>query len=193
VGLRLNIKSYWPERWEWEKTGLVQIFAMPDVRSSAVVNVADEIRGLAKELQLPLTVQRTRQPRDARELLRIITRIRRGKRLDVGELKDQVNEFRRTEDQLRPGLVILVNPRSVDPLGQPDDAERGIYGESYADGVCTLREYHPEAVRHEFAHMLGMGEHCRNQMCLMQWSCPSENFCSECLNTIRTVCVVERT
>lgn len=189
--LRLNVDSYWPERWGWEESGLVEVIGMPDVSPVALRDVADEIRRFLEELHLPLAVEEDPQKTSAAEVIRIVANERRGSQLDVGGLKEQMNRFRRAEARLTSGVVILVNPSSFEPFGEPGEAERGIYGESYADGVCVLREYHKEAVRHELAHMLGMGEHCTTHMCLMHWSCPSDTFCPKCLNSIRAICFIE--
>lgn len=41
----------------------------------------------------------------------------------------------------------------------------------------------PNAVRHEFGHMIGLGMHHKN--CVMDWACSQGIFCEDCKREIK--------
>ncbi len=166
------------KRWKWEEEGRVMVLSAGSVGQDRVKDVAAIIREMFTEFNLPIEVDAGKA---GEELTRCISELKTSKELDVREFVRQLNHLRKNFPALRPGLAILVRPEDFDPFGKASDTERGYYGESHDDGVCLLRSYHREAVRHEIGHMLGLGEHCRKDpSCVMQWNCRSGNFCPSC-------------
>lgn len=200
--LRLKVPNDWTvdehgnigahNRWPWEKTGRIHVLATNNVPSHRPPEVAVTIRSLMEEFALPVEVFMDGDSERCQQVLKCIHNVKNGKVLDVNRLVERLNNQRRSGVVgLRPGLVILVSPNDFDPFGRPGENERGIYGESHADGVCVLRCYHEEAVRHELAHMLGLGEHCHSQNCVMRWECPTLTFCPLCVAKIERICQIE--
>jgi hypothetical protein len=191
--LRLDLSdTFFPkDRWAWEETGWIHVLPGLGVYRDKARKVALEIRLLIKELSLPIRVVSDCVSKRRTDLLRCINEVKRGKHLDETQILDRINQSRRVLPRLRSGLVILLDPDRIEPFGKTDEKERGIYGSSHADGVCLLRAWHGEAVRHELAHMLGLGEHCANPDCVMDWGCPSQTFCRSCLRKIKRICCVQ--
>jgi len=195
---KLTLRGPEPNRWKWEEAGVIFVVSHGAVQGSEA-GVAPSIREMVQEFDLPLDVIRQQKPRVSESIGQCIDKSRSGNSLNVAVLKNEINEQRRTSNELRPGLVILVDPNQFDPFQGTDEhtwtfgkQELGYYGESHPDGVCVLRYYHREAVRHELAHMLGLTQHCTNASCAMHYGCRVAQFCAECDKKLRRICFIEQ-
>jgi len=185
----LNDTFFLNGRWRWEATG--RVLCGRGVNRVQARRIASEIQLLIKEFALPIRVVVDHEPKRRANMVACVAAAMRGRQLDENEVVKRINLNRRDSRRLRPGLVILLHPGRVEPFGDRSEKERGVYGFSAPDGVCLLRCYRKEAVRHEFAHMLGLGEHCTNLDCVMNWECRSPSFCHSCLRKIRKICCVQ--
>ncbi len=195
---KLTLEPYYPadvwrvgERWRWEETGEVFVFGVGNVPDNAVKTVTHCVRLLVKELALPINVHADEKSNRCEEVIQSINATKKGKHLDNQLLVTRLNQRRPDSEVLRPGLVILLSPNDFNHFARPGETEPGIYGTTHDDGVCLLRFYHEEVVRHELAHMLGLGEHCENADCVMRWECPTRVFCEGCTEKLRQICKVK--
>ena len=188
----INEPGLWRcDRWKWEEAGEIQVVGIHNVPHEAVSQVAEAIRSMLQEFNLPLRVLVGQESTLGKDILQCINASRIGKQLDNQVLVTRLNQERVQSEHLRSGLVILLDPNEFDEFRRPGENQPGVFGTTADDGVSLLRSYHEEAVRHEFAHMLGLGPHCNNAGCVMRWECPSPTFCPLCVQELRSICKIQ--
>lgn len=176
------------ERWGWEQRKEINVFGVSrPLRREALGQVRLEIQALLDEFDLPIQATVGSAGPSLNALVRLLRQCSHGRSLDVPTFVDRLNDARRSRKIFESALVILVGDKDYEPFGEPPDKAPGFYGESHADGVCLLRAFHAEAVRHEGAHMLGLEQHCRRPDCVMNWSCPTVHFCDSCRLDLRRI------
>lgn len=179
------------DRWRWEETGQVFVFGAENVPHDEVKAVARCVQRFVEELALPISVQADEKSNRREQMIQLINSTKEDTHIDNQLLLTKLNQRRWDSEQLRPGLVILLNPNDFDAFHRSGETQPGIYGTTHDDGICLLRVHHEEAVRHEFAHMLGLGEHCQNADCVMRWECPTPHFCEQCTAKLKSICRVK--
>jgi hypothetical protein len=174
---------------EWEQTRTVYVYATEGVELSNVEKTIDIINDVINEFDLPLqTVNgNATKSEDIPLVENLITSNTEEKSIDC---KSILEELRRhwNEDVLRYGLIVLVNPKRYQFKSEPSDPEPACYGWTDYEGFSVLRRFDIQnAVRHEFGHMVGLATIEHHSGCVMDWSCPIQNFCENCVKDINEI------
>lgn len=176
-------RRYWKTRgeyWEWEKTGKIYVYGLSRVSNNEIERVIDIINDVLTEFALPLSVKNgnTHNKKDDFEQLIRQCSDNDGK-IDFESLEEEINRLRREDKILPYGIVILVDETKYS-FKDPE----AVYGSASPEGVIVIRKiYINEATKHEFGHMIGIGEHHGN--CVMSYVCTYEEFCEKCRNEIK--------
>lgn len=173
-------------RWEWEKTSNVVVFALDNVPSKLKLKVIKYVEELFIEFSLNLDVKdgNSNCIEDLEVVKEIIYQSMENNKIDYQEFEERLRKCRDT-GKIPYGLAILIDKSKYEFCDQPG-ATSAIYGVGDDSGYVILRHTHKEAIRHEFAHMLGLGHHePPNLDCIMNWECPTSKFCDECRRQIQ--------
>lgn len=176
-----------PPRWKWEKSGIILVCGMEGIKDSEKDIVVKTINDMIKEFKFPLKVERC-SPVDEEEIRNIVTKYPREGTVDDEEVLKFLNEIRRNSQKFPQAIVVIIGQkykplRNWEPL-------KGIYGIGDDDGLVLLRFTCKEAIRHEVGHMFGLGHHHEgnsNPDCIMNYECPSTQFCHDCKNELQGI------
>ncbi len=179
-------KAVWriTPRWEWDKTNKVVVFAVDDILDNLKNNVINYIKELLSEFGIPLEVidGNLEYSEDLLIIKEIFSKSLKNNKIDFNEFYKQLSDHRNI-GKLPYGVVVLIDKSRFEFL-----EERAIYGVGFDDGLVILRFTHKESVRHEFAHMLGLFHHDPpTRDCIMNWECPTSEFCVECKKEIQEI------
>ena len=174
-------------RWEWEKFKKVIVFVIDDSLSDNKSSVIGYISKLIDEFKIPINVidGNSEQADDLRFIKEIVSKSVENNRINYERFEDELREFRK-KGKLEYGIVILINKEKYEFCSKPSQLN-AIYGIGVDDGLVILRYTHREAVRHEFAHMLGLNRHHHppKPECIMNYECSTYIFCIDCKNKVQ--------
>ncbi len=175
-------------RWEWEKSKKVIVFSTEGKLNDAKSSVIRYISELVGEFKIPLEMVdgNSKYAEDLALINEIITKSQFRNEIDYEKFE---NELRMVRDggKLGYGIVMLVDKEKYEFFNKLDQ-QPAIYGIGVEDGLVILRHTHKEAVRHEFAHMLGLDHHHSPQPgCIMNWECQTSTFCDNCKKEIQEI------
>ncbi len=165
---------------KWEQTGEVCVFSTEGVQLNDLDAVVSAINDVIDVFKLPLQAVNGNAVKS--EDVSLVERlINSNVEVCLIDSDSIMNELR--SHKLLYGLVVLVNHQRYGFKNNPSDPEPAIYGWSDYEGLSILRRFDiKNAVRHEFGHMIGLGNHHPN--CVMDWHCPINGFCSACKSLI---------
>jgi hypothetical protein len=186
--VRRKYEGWGRNRHKWEQENRIVVAAVGTVSETEKQGIATYIRKLLDQFVLPFKVQvapnTSHLTRSMRAML--LSSLSEG-RIDSDSVLCKLNTAREKDANLRPAIVLKVNPceyEFTDP--------RAIYEGGEPDGLVILREAHEEAVIHEMGHMLGLISHCEKATCVMKYECPSKNFCETCATRLEGLwCYIE--
>lgn len=169
------------ERHKWEEENRIVVTGIGVVSNSEKQLIASSIRQLLKRFSFPFDVEvETNDSYLAVSMREVFWISSSSGVLDTDSVLTELNVRRKVDASLRVGIVVKMNPseyRFKNPLA--------IYGVGEEDGLVLLRTAHEEAVIHELGHMLGISSHCDNPSCVMNYECPSNDFCKVCAAKLR--------
>ena len=170
-------------RWEWERSKEVVVFALDSKFEQEKTAVMKELEGVLKEFLIPLDVfdGNLKRDEDVALVKTLFDSSIKDNEINYDEFERELLKARQ-EGRLHYGLVVLVDKDKYSFHQPPWQKERAIFGVGVAVGMVILRHTHREAVRHEFGHMLGLGNHHRG--CVMDYKCITPAFCSQCKRQI---------
>lgn len=173
------------ERWLWEESGKVVVFSSCNEVENQKSEVIKYIKEMLQEFSIPLNVIDGNLEYSG-DLCKIIE-LFPGEEIIGDDFGENILKVRE-KGELQYGLIILLDRNKYLPIIKRGKEEKdiGIYGYGDEDGFIILRATHKEAVRHEFAHMLGLCYHHDPEKpeCIMNWECPTPIFCDECKQRI---------
>jgi len=175
-------------RWEWEKSKKVVVFSITDRLSDEKSSVINYISELVNEFGIPLKIidGNLKYPKDLTLVKRIIREsLKNSKLIDYKIILEKKLRMVRNDGELKYGIVIIVDKNEYDFYNESNQ-QPAIYGIGTEEGLVILIYTHKEAVRHEFAHMLGLNHHQPpNPGCIMNWKCDVSTFCNDCKKKIQ--------
>jgi len=184
--------QYWGQkqpRWEWEKTKKVIVFAIDDKLTSTKPRVIRFVKELLKEFVIPLDVIDGNQKYSVDLPLvkeTLSESMSNNAKIDFENFRENLRKIRE-KGKLSYGVVILVDKEKYEIFDRTSQ-KLPYYGEGDANGLVVLRFTHKKSVRHEFAHMLGLGHHEPPRLdCIMNWECPTSSFCEDCKRRIKEI------
>ncbi len=164
------------------KTGEIFVFGLFNISSDEIEETVNIISGVIKEFNLLLSVKNGNiyKKNDLKYIIDLVRKCSDKGEIDFDFLEKEIYKLRNNQDILSYGIVILV-----------DDAEyrfknpEAIYGSGSPEGLIVIRKRYinKPTVRHEFGHMIGLGQHHEN--CVMCYACNYEEFCSKCKQEIK--------
>lgn len=169
-------------RWEWEKSKKVVVFALSKKLSKNKYTVIQYIQELLKEFSIPLDVidGNSKYRDDFSKIKKLISSSTKNNKIYYKTLEQNLRIVRKN-GRLQYGVILIVEKGKVEVYPQ-----EAIYGAACDDGLIILRYSHKEAVIHELGHMLGIHSHCKKHPdCVMNYECPTPNFCKDCINEIK--------
>ena len=181
---------HWGEtkpRWEWEKTKKVVVFAIDDKLGILTPKVIRWMQELLDEFAIPLDVMKgnLEYSTDLALVKKTLDQSIRENKIDWKEFEEKLRKVRYM-GRTPYGVVILVDKVKYQFYDYKiPNEKRAYYGVGDDGGYVILRHTHKEAVRHEFAHMLGLCHHVPPRPdCIMNWECPTPSFCDDCKRKI---------
>lgn len=175
-------------RWEWEKSGNISVCDLRRAKDNVRDTVTKTIAEMIKEFRLPLKVKGCTSEEE-KEIRDIISKCPREGTIDDNKAVRLLNEVRKTSQRLMQAFVIIVDEKEYEPFYNWWDKYKGIYGVGDDSGLVFLRVTHKEAVRHEIGHMFGLEHHEKgsNPNCIMNWECPTTQFCNTCKSELEDI------
>ena len=174
----------WGTRWEWDKEGEIYVYALEAVTQRDIEGVVTIINDVIREFALPLSVLNGNSVKseDTALVEQLIAECSQEKQVDLDGVEVKLKEMRE-RGFLPYGVVILVDPSRYRLKTPRDSKQEPIYGYGTENGIIVLRRFDMQnAVRHEFGHMVGLGQHHPN--CVMAWECSRSEFCNDCISRI---------
>lgn len=181
---------YWrtdgQEPWKWDETGKIRVYGLSEVSDSEIEKLIKITTEVINEFSLPLSVEKG-NTHQKDELEQYVKQCSDENEIDFELLEEEVNRQRRENKFLPCGLIIIVN----DSYSFKERLnERAFYGNGSYEGLIVIkREYVNIATKHEFGHMIGLGDHHEN--CVMVYSCNNDKFCEKCQNQIKKMWEIE--
>lgn len=175
-------------RWEWEKTGTISVCDLRGINDNKKDTIAKYVNDMIEQFELPLRAVGASSA-DEEEIKGIIEKYLREGTIDDGKVLRDLNKMRNTSQKFPQALVIIIDPKKYGPLRNWENP-KGIYGVVHDDGLVFLRYTHEKAVRHEIGHMFGLSHHSErnpNPNCIMNWECPTTEFCDVCKNELEDI------
>lgn len=177
-------KSYWrtngQEPWEWDKTGKIRVYGLSGVSYNEIETVIEIITGVINQFSLPLSVQKGNTHKKD-EVEQLVKHCSEEDEIDFNYLEEELDRLRRETKFLPCGLIIVVNETYS---FKESSHERAVYGSASYEGVMVVkREYIDIATKHEFGHMIGLGQH--HEKCVMDYRCIHGKFCEYCQTEIK--------
>lgn len=175
-------------RWEWEKSGIISVCDLRGFNDAKKNSVVKTISKMIKEFKLPLRAEGASAEVE-REIKSIIEKYPREGTVDDERCLSDLNEKRDASQKFAQALVVIIDKNKYKPL-ENWEKDKGIYGKGHDDGLVFLRYTCEEAVRHEIGHMFGLGHHDErnpNPTCIMNWECPSTQFCGVCKDELEDI------
>lgn len=171
---------------KWEQTGRVFVFATDGVPLDDLEPTIAIINQVIAEFKLPLrTVNGNSNKVDVPLVEELIMNNSESGLIDCNSIME---EFRRhwNERTFPFGLVVLIDDKRFQFKNNCSDHDPAEYGWSHDEGLSLVRRFDiPNAVRHEFGHMVGLGVH--HPHCAMDWHCTVHDFCSNCKATMNEI------
>ena len=172
------------ERWEWEKTREIYLYGLHNVSDDEIARAIELVNSVISEFDLPLSVKNGNKHKeeDLNYIEKLLQRCSDGKgKADFDLLEEELYRLREEEGILPYGIIILVHEDEYEFKDQ-----KAIYGSGSPEGLIVIRrKYINSATKHEFGHMIGLGEHHEN--CVMMYTCDYEQFCGKCKKEIKEV------
>jgi len=183
-------RQYWKTSgpsWEWENWRQIYVYQLEGVRQRDIESVVTIINDVIREFDLPLSALNGNSVRSEDTFLinQLIAKCRQEKYVDFDGVEFELEKMRKT-GVLPYGVVILIDHTRYEFRNPPNTKQPAIYGCASPEGLIVLRIFDIQnAVRHEFGHMIGLGEHHEN--CVMDWHCSYGEFCHNCKRRIKEI------
>ena len=149
---------------------------------------------MIEEFKLPLKAEGCSSKADEREIKNIILNnlidYQNKPTIDHEEALWILCKTREDSKRLVQAFVTIIDKKYR--LKARDDKKPPKYGVGYEEGLVILRYTHEEAIRHEVGHMFGLNHHGEgnyppNPTCIMNWECPSTQFCDACKKELEII------